>query len=64
MILIIFIEGIMIIDQEIRINAIKKKAQEVTGEVEKTIERANQFISTYELAPATSSQATSSDIIE
>lgn len=48
MVLVIFVEGIMIIDQEIRINAMKKKVQEVTGEVDKTIERANQFISMQE----------------
>jgi len=60
--IIIFVEGIMIIDQELRIKAMKERVREVTGEVGETIERANQFISMQEAEKATSSQATSTDI--
>ena len=52
---VIFIEGLMIIDQEIRIDKMQGQVDYTTGNVDNMIERANNVLREFEGHYATSS---------
>ncbi len=48
LLIIIFVEGVMIIDQELRIKRTRAAVREITGKTEVLLDRASAFISMQE----------------
>lgn len=64
LIMVIFVGGIAIIEQEVRMDKLKKRVEETSSKVDATVKRANALMDAHEQALIETSSTSSELILE